>query len=232
MSRAEASKVREQFLKDVAQHEMTVLRDDGVDRHLRFKRPDSSVYWFDIITWGGRLYIGGDCGTYVFDRLPDMFQFFRRDDEGRGRIDFRYWAEKIEARDKHGGVKEFDPEEFRRVIHERRVDLIRSRTARESLTKEDRRDLWERIADDVMDKADDGYKRGDVPFYFAYDFSYCKGSVLSDDCIWLRLNLDDMPSCETYTGHFLWNCYALPWAIARYDAHKAAQVPAAAGVSV
>lgn len=29
----------ERFLKDVAQHEMTVLRDDGVSRHLRFQNP-------------------------------------------------------------------------------------------------------------------------------------------------------------------------------------------------
>ena len=65
------------FLGDVDWHVMTVLRDDGVHRHIRLKRPDSGSYWFDLITWPGTLCIDGDCGTYVFRRLEDMFQFFR-----------------------------------------------------------------------------------------------------------------------------------------------------------
>lgn len=69
----------ERFLKDVAKHEMTVIRDDGINRHLRFKNPNDSSYWFDLITWPGTLCIDGDCGTYVFKRTPDMFQFFRTD---------------------------------------------------------------------------------------------------------------------------------------------------------
>lgn len=41
------------FLKDVREHEMIVIRDDGVNRHIRFKRPQEGAYWFDIITWPG-----------------------------------------------------------------------------------------------------------------------------------------------------------------------------------
>ncbi len=41
----------EGFLKDVSCHQMTVLRDEGVFRHVRFSRPDSSSYRFDLITW-------------------------------------------------------------------------------------------------------------------------------------------------------------------------------------
>lgn len=36
------------FLKDVANHQMTVIRDDGVNRHTRFKRPDKSAIWTPI----------------------------------------------------------------------------------------------------------------------------------------------------------------------------------------
>ena len=47
----------ERFLKNAAAHQMEVLRDDGVNRHLRFRNPESSAYWFDIITWPGTLCI-------------------------------------------------------------------------------------------------------------------------------------------------------------------------------
>lgn len=69
------------FLGDVAKHQMTILRDDGVNRHVRFKQPNSSNMFFDLITWPGCLCYTGDMGTYVFRRLEDMFEFFRTDRE-------------------------------------------------------------------------------------------------------------------------------------------------------
>ncbi len=73
--------IEAEFLKDVSAHVMRVIRDDGAHRHLRFAAPTSSIYWFDVITYPGELVITGDCGTYVFRRLPDMFEFFRTDRE-------------------------------------------------------------------------------------------------------------------------------------------------------
>ena len=69
------------FLRDVAEHEMIVVRDDGVHRHIRFKKPGTSCMHFDLITWPGYLCYTGDMGTYVFSRLTDMFEFFRTDRE-------------------------------------------------------------------------------------------------------------------------------------------------------
>ncbi len=69
------------FLKDVANHEMQIIRDDGVQRHLRFKKPGTMCYHFDLITWGGHLCYTGDMGTYVFTRVHDMFDFFRMGDQ-------------------------------------------------------------------------------------------------------------------------------------------------------
>src|ERR1051326_8204576 len=66
-----------EFLRNVKAHEMTVLRDEGVDRHLRFKAPNTSNQYFDLITWRGSLCFTGDMGTFVFSRIPDMFEFFR-----------------------------------------------------------------------------------------------------------------------------------------------------------
>lgn len=56
------------FLREVSQHSMTVIRDDGVNRHLRFRRPETNCMGFDLITWAGHLCYTGDMGTYVFSR--------------------------------------------------------------------------------------------------------------------------------------------------------------------
>ena len=69
----------ELFLRDVQQHQIQVIRHDGVNRHIRFKRPGSMSYYFDLITWPGHLCYTGDMGTYVFRRMDDMFEFFRDD---------------------------------------------------------------------------------------------------------------------------------------------------------
>ncbi len=68
----------ERFLKDISDHELIIVRDNGLDKHLRFRnRSGCSSYWFDIITYSGRLIIDGDCGTYIFARIEDMMDFFR-----------------------------------------------------------------------------------------------------------------------------------------------------------
>ena len=37
------------FLRDVATHELTIIRNEGLYRHLRFSRPGSSCMYFDLI---------------------------------------------------------------------------------------------------------------------------------------------------------------------------------------
>ena len=92
---------QEEFQKDVSQHGVTIIRDDGVNRHIRFKRPGTMCMHFDLITWPGYLCYCGDMGTYVFSRLEDMFEFFRTDRD----INPGYWAEKLQAVDNHGHGK-------------------------------------------------------------------------------------------------------------------------------
>lgn len=82
---------RARFERDTAQHQMTVLHDDGVYRHIRFQSPATGIYWYELVTWPGRLTFAGDMGTWAFARLPDMFEFFT------GPINPTYWGEKITA---------------------------------------------------------------------------------------------------------------------------------------
>ena len=104
----------ERFASDVSNHAMTVLRADGVERHLRFRKPGTSCYWFDILTWNGTLCIDGDCGTFVFRRVPDMFEFFR--DDG-GAINPTYWGEKCVTAGKQE-LTEFDWDTFAKHVND------------------------------------------------------------------------------------------------------------------
>lgn len=82
-----------QFAKDVENHQMQVLVDDDLHRSLLFKQPNTGNQYFRINTWPHHLCISGDMGTFVFSRLPDMFEFFRGDKEPN----LGYWSEKLEA---------------------------------------------------------------------------------------------------------------------------------------
>lgn len=107
----------ERFLNDVKDHKIEVINNNGVFRHLRFSK-GSFDQQFDIVTWPWRLCFTGDMGTYVFSRVDDMFNFFRRKPETSNGlyINLGYWAEKVLAVDKHGGVKEYSTERLIEVV--------------------------------------------------------------------------------------------------------------------
>lgn len=91
------AKVLDQFVEDVSEHQLTIMRDAGVYRHLLCRNPKfDKMYAFEIITAPNLLLFHGDCGTFVFSRLHDMFQFFRSDCV-RSDLPLGYWSEKIEA---------------------------------------------------------------------------------------------------------------------------------------
>ena len=92
----------EAFARDVNKHVITVLHNDGIYRHIRLASPATGNGSFNIITWPGCLAYSGDMGDYVFSRTKDMFMFFRGH-----KPNLSYWAEKVYAQDKCGGVKEY-----------------------------------------------------------------------------------------------------------------------------
>lgn len=205
----------QQFLKDVAAHEMIVLRDDGVYRHIRFKKPGTGCMHFDLITWPGRLCYTGDMGTFVFTRLTDMFEFFRTDREYARRngrtlaINPGYWAEKVDAADRYDGLEVFNEEKFKRVVLERLIGWIREN--RHETTKEDRRDLWDAVMSDVIDADGDsgGYRKQCA----AHDFSHYVNDLVGsfDFTDFWEVNFTE------YSHRFMWCCYAMAWGIQRYD---------------
>lgn len=184
------------FLKDVAKHVMTVIRDDGVHRHLRFAIPDSGNMHFDIVTYPWHLCYSGDMGCYVFSRIEDMFKFFRGKDEGPLRINESYWGEKLEAVDRPDGYREYQPELLEAHVKE-----------------------W---LDEV--KADDELRQEvqDHVLGYAHDGEHAARQALTDFEHDRHRPFQDTWECNfsAYTFRYVWCCYALVWGIRQYDAAK------------
>ena len=193
----------EMFAEDVAEHKLTVIRADDIHRHLRFRKPGTYCYGFDIITWPGTLCISGDCGTYVFSRLNDMFEFFRARPalKGDGYINPGYWAEKCDAADKTGGIYEFCQDTFRQAVVERFREYWR-----DSGNFSSQLAAFRDLRDDVLgaESEEDAYR--------ALHYFDSNGMEFTD-CHEMRF--------RRHTGRFIWNLRAIVWAIAQWDARQA-----------
>lgn len=197
----------ERFLKDVAEHKMTIMRDDGINRHVRFRKPNSSDMFFDLITWQGCLCYTGDMGTYVFRRLDDMFVFFRSShpcqspEDRHLKINPSYWSEKLEAIDRCDGLKKYDADMVRQYFH----DWMNDNNASEELRLAIQEEIIN-IADDgaqaVHDAATDFEHEGDQPFQDFWE-----------------------AEMEKYVHRFIWCCYAMAWGIQQYDNFKSEKKP-------
>jgi len=112
--------VREQFLADTNRHTMTILKDDGLYRHVRFMRGGSSFYYYDLVTWPGHLVICGDMGDWHFARIRDMFEFFVGEKQTALTINPHYWSQKLQAGASGGSAKSrhYSHDAFRRALYE------------------------------------------------------------------------------------------------------------------
>lgn len=193
---ARYEEVHQRVLRDVGEHEMTVLHDDGLYRHLKFRAPDTGFYWFHLITSPGLLTIHGDMGTFVFARVPDMFTFF---ETGRG-INPGYWAEKVVAGD---CIKSFSAEVFEAHAREQFADYC----GRNDFDAATQHLLWQEIQCYVLDDVDDEASASEAATEFrSGDFEFTD--------VW-EWDLTD------YTTHYLWCCWAILWGIQQYRAATA-----------
>lgn len=102
---------KEIFIKDVKNHKLIVIKDDGAYKHIRITDGTFNLK-YDLIAWPGYLCYTGDMGTYVFSRTADMFSFFRNDEL---KINPHYWSEKVVSHDR-SGVFEYDNDAFINTI--------------------------------------------------------------------------------------------------------------------
>lgn len=178
-------------------HQMTVLRDDGLYRHIRFAKPGTGIWRFDLVTWPGHLVITGDLEDFHFARIPDMFEFFRNP---VGYINPHYWAEKLQGPQR---FESFSTDSFKRQVYEDFREWCRDRPG-------PHRTLWRAIRAEVLDHLDEcdetlAYQRLSRFQFGRFNFG--------DSWEW---NLRD------YDWHFLVALHAIVWGINKYDAAKTA----------
>jgi len=225
---------RDWFVRDFADNKLTILHEDGLYRHLRFQRPGSSLYWFDLVTWPGALTITGDVEAFTFKRETDMIAFFRGQ-----RVNPQYWAEKIV--DGRGRAKTFSEDLVKRTIakalveyapqYQTLLDQYYADLARYNETPEDQRYPF----------AFRGPRRPQQPKNVAelrreYADHASDGLLADESCARQLLDRWDgygvtgdswELDLHTFDVHYLRACHAIVWGIKQYDQAKAA-APAAA----
>lgn len=187
-------KIAERFARETAGHEMTILHDDGLYRHIRFVKPKSICYWFDLVTVPHALIFRGDGESFVFSRLEDMFHFFRDSSCGRS-IEPDYWAEKLTS--DRDSVMKYDQELFERKVKEYIAGAIRDGSAP--------RGIGSAVMRDIFEWGDITHEEGARRELESFDHD---GFCFEDAWEW---NFRD------YDWWFLWACHAIVWGIARYD---------------
>jgi hypothetical protein len=201
---------QETFLLDVKDHNLAILKDDGLYRHLRLRRLQSQTYWYDIVTWPGYLTILGDMGCYTFARTEDMFGFFIMDDgdfnkdkKKKININPSYWSEKVQANSIHGGIREYSEESFRDAVKEHYNSWFYDYDEKGSV---DKGKCWEEIEDSVLAYADVGYEA----LRAAHDFNFGNFSFE---------NFGEYTVTE-FTYHYIWCLHAIVHGIQEYNEAK------------
>jgi hypothetical protein len=197
--------IAERFARDIATHQMEILHESGIYRHVRFKRPETSCMWFSLTTTPGRLVYAGDMGCFVFERLPDMFEFFRPR-SGHELPNLGYWHQKLVAVDRDGGSMEHNVDQFRENLESYDTD---------ELTDEQKQTVSDFI-DDVCSKFED---EGPAVAYSAVnDFELEDAPKYCRDFFSDFFDRND----RVFTLRFEWACHAIQWGIRQYDLAKAA----------
>jgi len=198
----------EEFLREVTQHAINIINDDGIHRHIVFRHPGSSSFWFELITWPGTLCINGDCGTYVFSRIQDMFNFFSsKNSDDNLQINPHYWGEKLQAVDRCSGFMKFDEDSFR----ERVKDYFDSFVESNPELNDHKDELWGAIVDDVLYHSSNEHEA----YQAVNDFNHEIG-----DRVFEFTDFFDGGGTETYAARYLWCLYAIVWGIKKYDMSK------------
>lgn len=206
----------DRFTNDVEQHQLTVIKDDGLYRHLKVAKPNSNAMHYNITTWPGYLCISGDMGCFTFERLTDMFEFFRCTP---GSINPTYWQEKVQAGAGHSGANAITSEPDFDAYETRLKEYLAEFVA--SLDPEDESEAQKiEEATDAVNNFINSYERSEydvVSRINEWDPSDAGGMELVDfwDC-----------SLDKFRFHYIWCCYAIVHAIHMYDTLKAGEVAA------
>ncbi|WP_445494640.1 hypothetical protein [Photorhabdus sp. SF281] len=196
----EIEEILERFKKDTKEHSIEMLHNDGLYRHFRFSRNNSSAYYFDIVTWPGFLCISGDMGCFTFSRVTDMFRFFR-DTNCKFSINPYYWAEKLQAGAGYCKeiYKEWSPDRFKDAVNEAFNNFI---------------DDNDDISDDELEEIKESIEQIISCSYHEYDAASAIRDYDDKHDIFVDFWENDLMG---YAFHYIWCLYAIVWGISRFD---------------
>lgn len=203
---------KEQFLVDVEEHEMQMLKNGVSYRHVLCTGSDKNYSSFEIITWPGHLCITGDPGTYVFATIGDLFSFFRSKEL---KINPGNSKKKLKSACELFGVKEFSFEAFRDRVKDYYDSFAEDNE--DELGSLEMQKLWEEISESVLDEGEQGE-------FFAYHAVQEFEWTFHKDGVKLTFDFQDFfldgGNTEAYTHHYIWCLYAIVWGINKYDKYK------------
>lgn len=198
------------FTNDVALHQLTILHDNGLYRHLRCARPGTCIKFFDVVTWPKHLHIGGDTEGFTFACVDDMFNFFRpMDGWNLSQISPQYWAEKItDGRER--------AREYSRALLER--EIWRAVRDEYQTAGKGAMGLAMAVSNELIDNLDfldfeETARMALAEFKFAAPTGNIDFSDLGERHI------------RDWAYSYLWACHAIQWAIGKYDMAKSHSAP-------
>lgn len=209
---SEYPKIAARFKRETASHEMTIVHDDGLYRHLRFTS-GSDLYWYEIITTPGQLTFSGDGDSFVFRLAPDMFEMFRRS-AASGDINAGYWAEKCRT----GNAKSYSRERFEECVWKQVGE-------REQYYRALREDVQHELFDGEQFNVD--YEADALMAVLGYRYHLTKGRDDRGNCDTFRFRGVHEWELRDFDWWFLFACFAIRDAVAQYDAAKKQQAVAA-----
>lgn len=222
------TKIKEIFLKDVKDHQIEILKDDDVYRHIRLRNPKDICYYYDIITFPSGLLFTGDMQTYEFERTIDMFAFFRSgiDKDGDININIDYWAEKCQAMSIYCKIKNFFETEFFKNIDSYfacyyEIENMLLYKLYHKMEYEDKGSIWfnsEGIIphDIVWHEIQEHFEYIDHHEYSLYSAVNTFKSDTSNFDFQDFFEYD----CSEYDYNFIWCLFAIVYAIREYDKLK------------
>lgn len=206
-----------EFLEHVKNHKMTVLHDDDAYKHLRFRQPNTSDRYFELMFYPNNCVITGDMGAWTFSRIEDMMKFHR----GEGLdIDFCYWKEKVVSCSRFGAgnmseFSDFNFDNFKNEINNYIDDYFEHSLVEQSKVDDLKRDVSDCIFDDIDDRKH--CKGADLKAYellSEYEYHYLTGEGSK------TFRFEDVHEFGCWgeiTGYFAFACYAIRWGIQQYD---------------
>lgn len=231
------AEIQKRVAYDLTDGVMRVQQDKGVYRHLACGAPASWTR-LTVITWPYNLLVAGSHGSFHFERQGDdtldMLDWIRR-----VRVDPNHWAGKLV--NGRSSVDEYDRDRLERLIHERVSEAVRDGWAPEGLWEAVSEEL---LADEWMNDEQNAMRLvgefqhgmtyrsecscGAFADHDSYDSAVCWHFLVhkqsgDDHKVTVRetggFTFDDTSdwNVSRLDYHFVYQCYALKWAVARYD---------------